>query len=346
MTNLNNIAAGSTGNIRRVLLTGAAGFIGSHLTDRLLSLGCSVEAMDNLITGRIENLSDAFAFAEASAGGEGESDPGGAPGNIGFATKFEFVQADVSVPFEPRQAPDLILHFACPASPKDYMAHPIETMLVDSYGTHNTLEIARKYGARFMIASTSEVYGDPEVHPQPESYWGNVNPIGPRSVYDEAKRFSEALTFAYARQHGVDVRVARIFNTFGPRMRIDDGRVVPAFVGQAVAGEPLTIFGDGTQTRTFSYIEDTMEALLRFAFHDELAGEVINIGGIEERTILNFAQEVLRIFDSKSEVQFVEAAVDDPQRRKPDISKAQRLLDWTPGVSLEEGLKLTAENLS
>lgn len=304
----------------RVLITGAAGFIGSHLCERFLREGHEVIGLDNFLTGRPENIAHLF------------ENP-----------RFTFIKYDVTNFIYVKGDLDLILHFACPASPVDYMNHPIHTMKVDSIGTLNTLGLAKEKGARYVFASTSEVYGNPTVHPQPETYWGNVNPIGPRSVYDEAKRFSEALTMAYHRQHGLDVRIVRIFNTYGPRMRINDGRVIPNFISQALRGEDLTVYGDGTQTRSFCYIDDLVEGIYRVATADGIEGEVFNLGNPEEFTILELAEKVIRITGSGSGIRFLERPPDDPDRRRPDITKAKKVLDWEPKVSLDEGLRRTVE---
>jgi dTDP-glucose 4,6-dehydratase len=306
---------------RRVLITGGAGFIGSHLCERFVAEGFDVVALDNLLTGSPENLA-------ALAG-----DP-----------RFTFVHYDVTRHVAVGGHFDLVLHFACPASPVDYLRNPIHTMKVDSLGTLNTLGLAKAHGARYLLASTSEVYGDPQVHPQPETYWGHVNPLGPRSVYDEAKRFSEALTMAYFHAHRLDVRIARIFNTYGPRMRLEDGRVIPNFIAQALRGEPFTVYGDGSQTRSFCYVDDLVEGIFRLATRDGLAGEVVNLGNPDEYRILDMTREV-------AEVMGVEAAVirkplpqDDPQRRRPDIAKAGALLGWRPSTPLRHGLRRTVEN--
>ncbi len=304
----------------RVLITGAAGFIGSHLCERFLNEGHEVIGLDNFITGRPENIAHLFENPN-----------------------FTFIRYDVTNFLYVEGKVDLVLHFACPASPVDYMNHPIHTMKVDSVGTLNTLGLAKEKGSRYVFASSSEVYGNPEVHPQPETYWGKVNPIGPRSVYDEAKRFSEALTMAYHRQHGLDVRIVRIFNTYGPRMRRDDGRVIPTFITQALRGEDLTVHGDGTQTRSFCYVDDLVEGIYRVAVKDGLEGEVFNLGNPEEHTILDLAKMVIEITKSPSKIKFVERRKDDPDRRKPDITKAKKLLGWEPKVSLREGLERTVE---
>jgi len=304
----------------RVLITGAAGFIGSHLCDRFLREGHWVIGMDNFLTGSPDNIAHLF-------------------GN----ERFRFLKYDVTNYIYVEGKIDLILHFACPASPADYMRHPIHTMKVDSLGTLHTLGLAKAKGARYVLASTSEVYGNPSVHPQPETYWGNVNPVGPRSVYDEAKRFSEALSMAYLREHGVDVRIARIFNTYGPRMRINDGRVVPNFVYQALKGEPITIYGDGSQTRSFCYIDDLIEGIYRLAVLDGLEGEVFNLGNPDEHTILELANLVKELTGSSSEIVFLDRPVDDPDRRRPDISKAKKILGWEPVVGLREGLSRTID---
>ena len=304
----------------RVLITGAAGFIGSHLCERFLREGHEVIGLDNFLTGTPENIAHLF---------ENE--------NFTFikydVTNFIYVDGDL----------DLILHFACPASPVDYLNHPIHTMKVDSLGTLHTLGLAKVKGARYVFASTSEIYGNPEVHPQPETYWGNVNPIGPRSVYDEAKRFSEALSMAYHREHGIDVRIARIFNTYGPRMRINDGRVVPNFIYQALTGKPITVHGDGSQTRSFCYIDDLVEGIYMLAVKEGIEGEVFNLGNPEELTVLELAKLIKEITGSGSDIVFKERPEDDPDRRRPDITKAKSILGWEPKTPVREGLKKTIE---
>ena len=304
--------------VARAIITGGAGFLGSHLGDRLLREGYEVVAVDNLVTGDLRNFEH----------------------NLGNAA-FSFLRCDVIEPFHIDGPVDLVLHFASPASPVDYLALPIETLLVGSCGTHNTLELARRKGARFLLASTSEVYGDPEVHPQTEEYWGNVNPNGTRSVYDEAKRYAEAATCAYRRKFEMDARIVRIFNTYGPRMRLGDGRVVPAFIGQALRGEPLTIFGDGSQTRSFCYVDDLVDGIYRLAVSD-LAGP-INIGDpSHELTMQRFADEILKITGSDSPLIHVPYPTeDDPRQRRPDIGLARAKLGWEPRVSLEDGLRKT-----
>lgn len=301
----------------RVLVTGGAGFLGSHLCDALLGEGYSVVAADNLLTGRRANIQ-----------------------HLQNDSRFEFVERDVCYPIE-CGAVDFVFHFASPASPVDYAAHGIETLRVGSYGTFEALAIARQYNARFMMASTSECYGDPLVHPQTESYWGHVNPIGPRSVYDEAKRFSEAVTMAHHRYHQVDTRILRIFNTYGPRMQLNDGRVIPNFMCQAARGENLTVYGDGSQTRSFCYVGDEIDGIVRLsraAEHDP-----VNIGNPTEFTILECARKVIEVTGSASKIQFEALPQDDPKQRCPDISKARRLLGWEPKVDLENGLKLSLE---
>lgn len=299
--------------IMRVLVTGAAGFLGSHLTDRLLSEGHSVVGVDNLSTGSRNNI--------AHLAGE---------------PRFSFVERDICAPFDPGKV-DYVFNFASPASPPEYLRLAIETLRVGSLGVENTLEIAARYGAGFLHASTSECYGDPLEHPQHESYWGNVNPVGPRSVYDEAKRYAEALVMAYHRSRGVNTHLVRIFNTYGPRLHPDDGRVISNFMMQALRGEPLTIYGNGGQTRSFCYVDDLIEGILRLSRSAEHMP--VNIGNPGEFTILECAQAVLAVTGSKSELKFQALPVDDPTRRCPDITKARTLLDWEPKISLKEGLK-------
>lgn len=303
---------------RRALVTGGAGFLGSHLCDRLLTEGWEVVCMDNLITGSLANI-------EHLIGREG----------------FIFVKHDVTNFIHVPGPLDAILHFASPASPIDYLQLPIQTLKVGSLGTHKALGLAKSKGARFLLASTSETYGDPLIHPQPESYWGNVNPVGPRGVYDEAKRFAEALTMAYHRFHGVDTRIVRIFNTYGPRMRAGDGRVVPTFITQALAGEPLTVFGDGSQTRSFCYVEDEIDGIWRLLNSDFT--DPMNIGNPAEMTVLDFAQEIIRLTGARSEITFKPLPEDDPKVRQPNITLARKVLGWVPGVSLEEGLSRTID---
>jgi len=300
----------------RVLITGAAGFLGSHLTDRFLADGHEVVGMDNLITGSRENL--------AHLAGE---------------RRFSFVLHDVSRYIQIDGPLDGVLHFASPASPIDYLELPIQTLKVGSLGTHNALGLAKAKNARFFLASTSEVYGDPQVHPQPESYWGHVNPVGPRGVYDEAKRFAEAMTMAYHRYHGIDTRIVRIFNTYGPRMRARDGRVVSNFVVQALRGEPLTVYGDGQQTRSFCYVSDLIDGIYRL-FHSELT-DPTNIGNPNEFTVRQLAEQVLRMTGSAAPVEQRPLPTDDPKVRKPDITRARSLLGWEPKVELAEGLAHT-----
>ena len=300
----------------RILITGGAGFIGSHLCDLFLAEGHEVIAMDNLITGSIKNI-------EHLAGDE----------------RFCFIKQDVTEYLYIDGPIDAVLHFASPASPKRYFEYPIQTLKVGGLGSHKALGLARAKGARFLLASTSEIYGDPLVHPQREDYWGNVNPIGPRGVYDEAKRFAEAITMAYHRYHGVETRIARIFNTYGGRMQLDDGRVVPNFVGQALRGEPLTVHGDGTQTRSFCYVSDLIDGIHRLLLSDE-AGPV-NLGNPNEITILEFARRINEVTGNSAGIVYRPRPPDDPSRRCPDISKARRVLGWEPRVGLEEGLERT-----
>lgn len=299
----------------RVLVTGAAGFIGSHLCDALLAGSHSVVGVDNLITGRLRNLE-----------------------HLKNESRFEFQQADICQPFDFGQV-EYVFHFACPASPVDYMIHGVPTLQVGSAGTFNALELARKYNAKFFLASTSECYGDPLEHPQKETYWGNVNPIGPRSVYDEAKRFSEAATMAYHRYYKVNTRIVRIFNTYGPRLQLNDGRVVSNFMKQALRGEELTVYGDGSQTRSFCYVSDEIDGIMRLSRSDEHAP--VNIGNPGEFTILECAKLVLKVTGSSSEIRYEPLPEDDPKQRRPDITKARNLLGWEPKVTLEEGLKLS-----
>ena len=300
----------------RVLITGAAGFLGSHLCDRFIANGDEVLAMDNLITGNMENLE-----------------------HLSGHPNFTFYHHDVSTFVHVPGKLDYILHFASPASPIDYLKIPIQTLKVSSLGTHNLLGLALNKGARILVASTSEVYGDPLVHPQTEEYWGNVNPVGPRGVYDEAKRFMEAMTMAYHTYHGLETRIVRIFNTYGPRMRLNDGRVLPAFIGQALRGEDLTIFGDGSQTRSFCYVDDLVEGIYRVLMSDH--AEPVNIGNPHEITISDFAQEIIKLTGTTQKVVYKELPVNDPMQRQPDISKAKEILDWEPKVTRAEGLERT-----
>jgi len=304
-------------NSRRALVTGGAGFLGSHLCDALLAEGYDVIAVDNLITGHLANLD-----------------------HLRNQPHFEFRQLDINTPFDCGKV-DYVFHFACPASPVDYMQHGIETLKVGSIGTLHALEIARKYSAKYLISSTSECYGDPLETPQKESYWGNVNPIGPRSVYDEAKRFSEALTMAFHRYHKVDTRIARIFNTYGPRMQLNDGRVIPNFMKQALRGEDLTVYGDGSQTRSFCYVSDEIEGFVRLSKSSE--HNPVNIGNPSEFTILECARRVIRLTGSSSSIRYEPLPQDDPRRRCPDITKAKTLLGWEPKIDLESGLRLSLE---
>ncbi|MDR7433613.1 MAG: SDR family oxidoreductase [Armatimonadota bacterium] len=325
----------------KVLITGGAGFLGSHLCDRLVQEGFDVMCLDNLLTGSVENIRHLLGHP-----------------------RFTFLHHDVTHPIDldallvpssrlhPGSSPpqvDYVLHFASPASPKDYARHPIHTLKVGALGTYHALGLAKAQGAAFLLASSSEVYGDPQVNPQPESYWGNVNPVGPRSVYDEAKRFAEAITMAYHHVHGLDVRIARIFNTFGPRMRLDDGRALPTFVTQALRNEPLTIYGDGSQTRSFCYVEDLVEGLLRLIRWDPVSlasweGDrtpIFNLGNPDEVSILQLAHEIIEATGSRSRIVFLPLPADDPKVRRPDITKARVLLGWEPRISRQEGLHRT-----
>uniref|UniRef100_UPI00404B09F6 UDP-glucuronic acid decarboxylase family protein n=1 Tax=Fulvivirga sp. TaxID=1931237 RepID=UPI00404B09F6 len=303
---------------KKVLITGGAGFLGSHLCDRFLKEGYKVIAMDNLLTGNIANIEHLFKNED-----------------------FEFYHHDVSKFVHVPGELDYILHFASPASPIDYLKMPIQTLKVGSLGTHNLLGLAKAKNARILVASTSEVYGDPLVHPQPEEYWGNVNPVGPRGVYDEAKRFQEAITMAYHTFHKVETRIIRIFNTFGPRMRLDDGRVLPAFISQALNGEDLTAFGDGTQTRAFCYVDDLVEGIYRLLLSDY--PHPVNIGNPDEITMNEFATEIIKLTGSNSKIIYTPLPTDDPKQRKPDITKAKEILGWTPKYTRAEGLKPTLE---
>ena len=301
---------------KRILITGAAGFLGSHLCDRFIAEGFQVVGMDNLITGDLKNIEHLFPLKN-----------------------FEFYNHDVSNFVHVSGKLDYILHFASPASPIDYLKIPIQTLKVGSLGTHNLLGLAKVKKARFLIASTSEVYGDPTVHPQPEEYYGNVNPVGPRSVYDEAKRFQEAITMAYHTFHGLETRIVRIFNTYGPRMRLNDGRVLPAFIGQALRGEDLTIFGDGSQTRAFCYVDDLIEGVYKLLMSDYVFP--VNIGNPDEITISEFAEEIIKLTGTSQKIIYHSLPQDDPKQRQPNITKAKSLLNWEPKVSREEGLKIT-----
>lgn len=301
---------------KRVLITGAAGFLGSHLCDRFIKEDYHVIAMDNLITGQLKNIEHLFKLEN-----------------------FEFYNHDVSKFIHVPGELDFILHFASPASPIDYLKIPIQTLKVGSLGIHNCLGLARVKNARVLIASTSEVYGDPTVHPQTEEYWGNVNPIGPRGVYDEAKRFQEAITMAYHTYHNIETRIVRIFNTYGPKMRLNDGRVLPAFIGQALRGEDITVFGDGSQTRSFCYVDDLVEGIVRLLHSDY--SEPVNIGNPDEISIGDFAEEIINLTGTDQKVVYKELPVNDPKQRQPDISKAKAILDWTPKIDRAEGLKRT-----
>jgi dTDP-glucose 4,6-dehydratase len=301
---------------KRVLITGAAGFLGSHLCDRFVKDDYHVIAMDNLITGRLKNIEHLFHLEN-----------------------FEFYNHDVSKFIHVSGDLDYILHFASPASPIDYLKIPIQTLKVGSLGIHNCLGLARVKGARVLIASTSEIYGDPTVHPQTEEYWGNVNPVGPRGVYDEAKRFQEAITMAYHTFHGIETRIVRIFNTYGPRMRLNDGRVLPAFIGQALRGEDLTVFGDGSQTRSFCYVDDLVEGIVRLLHSD--CSDPVNVGNPDEITISQFAEEIIKLTGTTQKVIYKDLPIDDPKQRQPDISKARKLLNWEPQIDRAEGLKRT-----
>lgn len=302
--------------MKRILITGGAGFLGSHLCDRFIKEGFHVIAMDNLITGDLRNIEHLFKLPN-----------------------FEFYHHDVSKFIHVPGELDYILHFASPASPIDYLKIPIQTLKVGSLGIHNCLGLARVKGARVLIASTSEVYGDPLVHPQTEEYWGHVNPVGPRGVYDEAKRFQEAMTMAYHTYHGVETRIVRIFNTYGPRMRLNDGRVLPAFIGQALRGEDITIFGDGSQTRSFCYVDDLVEGIYRLLMSDY--AQPVNVGNPSEITIKDFAEEIINLTGTAQKVVYLDLPKDDPKQRQPDITKAKAILGWEPKVDRAEGLKIT-----
>jgi len=302
---------------KRALVTGGAGFLGSHLCDSLLADGWSVVVVDNLLTGRRSNLA-----------------------HLAHEPRFEFAEQDICVPFDVGKV-DYVFHFASPASPVDYSLHGVETLKVGSLGTFHALDIARKYGAKYFVSSTSECYGDPLEHPQKETYWGHVNPIGPRSVYDEAKRFTESATMAYRRYYKVDTRIVRIFNTYGPRMQLNDGRVVPNFMKQAIRGEDLTVYGDGSQTRSFCYVSDEIDGFMRLARSDEPLP--VNIGNPDEFTILDCARIVLTVAGSRSRIRYEPLPQDHPKQRRPDITKARRLLGWEPKIDLETGLRLSLD---
>jgi dTDP-glucose 4,6-dehydratase len=304
-------------SLGRALITGGAGFLGSHLTDALLNEGWSVVVVDSLLTGRLTNIE-----------------------HLRNEPRFEFIEKDICDPFDPGKV-DYVFHFASPASPVDYGTHGIHTLKVGSFGTFHALGVAKKYSAKYLVSSTSECYGDPLEHPQRETYWGHVNPIGPRSVYDEAKRFTEAVTMGYRRYHNIDTRIARIFNTYGPRMQINDGRVVPNFMKQALRGDDLTIYGDGSQTRSFCYVSDEIDGFLRLSKSDEHLP--VNIGNPSEFTILECAQLVLKITGSKSRIRHELLPQDDPKQRRPDITKARKLLGWEPRIDLETGLRRSLE---
>jgi dTDP-glucose 4,6-dehydratase len=303
---------------KTAVVTGGAGFLGSHLCDRLLHEGIKVICLDNLLTGRINNIEHLIG-----------------------KDQFQFVKLDVTNYIHVPSGIDYVLHFASPASPIDYLQLPIQTLKVGSLGTHKALGLAKEKGARFLIASTSEVYGDPLIHPQQEDYWGNVNPIGPRGVYDEAKRFAEAITMAYHRYHNLDTRIVRIFNTYGPRMRMDDGRALPAFFSQALKDEEVTVFGDGLQTRSFCFVDDLIEGIFKLLLSNEVYP--VNIGNPEEITLKEFAEEVIKLCNSKSKIVYKALPIDDPKVRQPDITRAQNILGWNPKVKREDGLKITLD---
>ncbi|HHZ65019.1 MAG TPA: SDR family oxidoreductase [Flavobacteriales bacterium] len=305
--------------MKKVLITGGAGFLGSHLCDRFIDEGFRVKVMDNLLTGSMKNIE-----------------------HLMDSESFEFINADVSEYVDVAGSLDYILHFASPASPIDYLKNPIQTLKVGSLGTHNLLGLAKSKNARILVASTSEVYGDPLVHPQTEEYWGNVNPVGPRGVYDEAKRFQEAITMAYHNYHNLETRIIRIFNTYGSRMRLKDGRALPAFFSQALKGEDITVFGDGLQTRSFCYVDDLVEGIYRLLMSDYHLP--VNIGNPDEVTINEFAEEIIKLTGTKSRIIYNELPVDDPMQRRPDISKAKKILGWEPKVSRSEGLALTLQH--
>ena len=305
--------------MKKILITGGAGFLGSHLCEKFLKADYEVICMDNFITGSPDNIAHLFANP-----------------------KFNFIHYDVTNYIHIEGDLDYILHFASPASPIDYLKLPIQTLKVGSLGTHKALGLAKAKNARFLLASTSETYGDPLVHPQPETYWGNVNPVGFRGVYDEAKRFAEALTMAYHRYHSVETRIVRIFNTYGPRMRIEDGRAIPAFISQALKNEPVTVFGDGSQTRSVCYVDDLIEGIYRLLFSDEISPT--NIGNPDELTMLDLAKEIIELTNSKSEIIFQELPSDDPKVRRPDITKAKEILNWQPTVNRKDGLAKTIED--
>ncbi|WP_456402483.1 UDP-glucuronic acid decarboxylase family protein [Persephonella sp.] len=304
----------------KILITGAAGFIGSHLCERFVNEGYFVIGLDNFLTGSPDNISHLFG-----------------------KENFKFLKYDVTNYIYIEDEIDIVLHFACPASPVDYLQHPIHTMKVDSLGTLHTLGLAKSKKSRYIFASTSEIYGDPQIHPQPEDYWGNVNPVGLRSVYDEAKRFSEAMTMAYHREHNIDVRIIRIFNTYGPKMRLNDGRVIPNFIYQSLTGEDLTIYGTGEQTRSFCYIDDLIDGIYKITMKDGIEGEVFNLGNPDEYKILDLAKIILEKTSSKSGIVFKPLPTDDPKQRCPDITKAKKILNWEPKISLDEGLENTIQ---